>query len=169
MANLFSVAEIADIGIEKEKKRRDFYGAVAARSKDPAVRDLFARLRGWEDEHVRAFLAIRASLDERESVDSYPGELAAYMRALVEDQLYRALSPAAAAERVRSPREAVEMGIGFEKDAIVFFEGLSGFLSPDQRAVVERLIREEKGHLVRLSRLREDLAAGADANRGTDD
>ena len=30
MANLFNAAEVIDMGIEKEKKRRDFYGLVAA-------------------------------------------------------------------------------------------------------------------------------------------
>jgi rubrerythrin len=159
MANLFSVAEIADIGIEKEKKRRDFYGAVAAAAKDRAVKDLFSRLRDWEEEHVRVFSSIRASLEERESVGSYPGELSEYMQALIADQLYRDLPPDEAAQQAASPREAVALGIGFERDAILFFRGLSDFLDSPQRGVVERLIREEQGHLVHLSRLRESLKA----------
>ncbi|MCX6350043.1 MAG: ferritin family protein [Candidatus Aureabacteria bacterium] len=157
MANLFSVAEIVDIGIEKEKKRRDFYGAVAERAIDPELTALFRRLRDWEEEHVRAFGEIRAGVDERESVDSYPGEGREYMESLVADQLYQAFSPAAAAGKITSPREAIEMGIGFEKDAILFFRALSDFLSPSQRTIVERLIREEQGHLVSLSRLRESF------------
>jgi len=166
MANLFSVAEIVDIGIEKEKKRRDFYGAVAERAIDPELTALFRRLRDWEEEHVRAFGEIRAGVDERESVDSYPGEGREYMESLVADQLYQALSPAAAKE-IASPREAIEMGIGFEKDAILFFRALADFLSASQRTIVERLIREEQGHLVRLSRLREIISTNK-MNRRSD-
>ena len=39
MPNVFNAAEIIDMGIEKEKRRRDFYGAVAAKFKEKDLKD----------------------------------------------------------------------------------------------------------------------------------
>jgi rubrerythrin len=50
MANVFSAAEIIDMGIVKEKKRRDFYGYAADKFKEKDMKDLFSKLRDWEDE-----------------------------------------------------------------------------------------------------------------------
>ena len=154
MANIFNMAEIVDLGIEKEKRRRDFYGAVAARTDDEELKELFGRLRDWEEEHIRIFSGIRAELDEHETVESYPGEQRDYMEALIDDQLYRDVSPEEMADLTGSPREAIERGITFEKDAILFFRSLGAFLSSPQREVIERLVREEQTHLVYLTRLR---------------
>ena len=53
--------------------------------------------------------------------ESYPGEMQAYMDSLVDDKLYGAVSPESFAENVKTPTEAINYGIGFEKDAILLF------------------------------------------------
>jgi rubrerythrin len=155
MASIFNMAEVVDIGIEKEKQRRDFYDAVAALASEADIKDLFRSLADWEEEHVRKFQSIRAGIDEEEPPESYEGEEAEYMQAMVSDQLYRDLSPRELAEKLRTPLEAIGKGIEFEKDAILFFRSLGLFLSPARREVIEELVREEQGHIVYLNRLRE--------------
>ena len=84
MSNVFNIAEVIDMGIEKEKKRRDFYGRVAESFKESDMKNLFSRLRDWEDEHIRKFEGIRKTVNIDESQESYEGELADYMRSLVD-------------------------------------------------------------------------------------
>jgi len=151
--SLFKVSEIVDMGIEKEKKRRDFYAEIAAAFKAGEVYELFAKLRDWEEEHVAKFEAIRAKLSETETTGSYPAELADYMDSLIGSKLYRAITPEQISEAVKTPVMALEYGIGFEKDAVLFFMELLPLVPEDSQPVIRELIEEEKQHIVYLYEL----------------
>ncbi len=154
MANVFSAAEIIDMGIVKEKKRRDFYGYAANKFKENDIKDLFSRLRDWEDEHVKKFTDIRESTETYEVQESYQGEFAAYMKFVVDDMLYMQISAEWFAESVTKPLAAIQYGIGFEKDAILFFSELLKYMMGPNKEKVEELIHEERKHLIYLSELK---------------
>ncbi len=152
--NVFNAAEVIDIGIEKEVKRRDFYGLAAERFADKEMKDLFTHLRDWEDTHIKKFGEIRKGVEQDETAESYPGELENYMKALVDDLLYSETSPENFSRNVKSPIDAIKYGMVFEKDAILFFTELLPAIDPDNRGKVHSLIDEEKLHLVYLSELK---------------
>ncbi len=154
MANVFSAAEIIDMGIAKEKKRRDFYAYAADKFKEKDMKDLFSRLRDWEDEHIKKFTQIRNSTDTYEISESYQGEFGAYMKFVVDDMLYKQVSAPWFTKNVKKPIEAIHYGIGFEKDAILFFSELLRYMMPPHKEKVEELIGEEKKHLIYLSELK---------------
>lgn len=155
MFNTFNIAEVIDMGIEKEKKRRDFYGRVSEYFKEDDMKKLFSRLRDWEGEHIKKFNAIRDTVKIDESQESYEGELAEYMKALVDDELYSQVSAKEFSKNVKTPRSAIQYGIGFEKDAILFFNELLKYMEPVHTEKVLTLIDEEKKHIVYLSQLRQ--------------
>jgi len=157
MPKIFSAAEIVDLGIEKEKQRRDFYGLVATRFEDKQMKELFLRLRDWEEEHIKKFKQIRDSILEAEAVESYPGELAGYMRNLVDDALYVKVSADSFSQNVKTAQAAVDYGISFEKDAILFFLEILSFMNTPQKEIIQTLINEEKQHIVYLAQLRKAL------------
>jgi rubrerythrin len=152
--NVFNAAEVLDIGIEKEVKRRDFYGLAAEKFSDKEMKDLFTHLRDWEDAHIKKFSEIRKGVEQDETAESYPGELESYMKALVDDRLYSETSQENFSRNVKSPLDAIKYGMGFEKDAILFFTELLPAIDPDSRGKVHSLIDEEKLHLVYLSELK---------------
>lgn len=154
MANIFSAAEIIDMGIEKEKRRRDFYGYVADNFKEKDMKDLFSRLRDWEEEHIKKFTEIRNSSKTYETSESYDGEIASYMKYLVDDMLYRQVSAQWFTANVKEPLAAIHYGIGFEKDAILFFSELARYMTGPDKNRIEELIGEEKKHLIYLSELK---------------
>ena len=154
MANVFNAAEIIDMGIAKERKRRDFYGLVSAKFKDKKMKDLFSSLRDWEEEHIRKFTDIRNSVGEMEIRESYQGEFASYIKAMVDDMLYKQVSASSLSKFVKNPLSAITIGIGFEKDAILFFGELLKFMPSHNRDAVEKLIEEEKRHIIYLSELK---------------
>ena len=154
MPNLLKVAEVVDIGIEKEKARRDFYAQVADQFEDGDVKDLFTRLRDWEEGHVKKFQAIRDGLNEPGAVESYPGEMEAYMQALVDDELYQDVSADTFVEYVKTPKDAIIYGIGFEKDAILLFMELASMVQSKDKQVIMDLMQEERQHIVQLIKLR---------------
>ena len=154
MSNVFNAAEIIDMGIEKEKKRKEFYGLVALRFKDKDMKDLFARLRDWEAEHIKKFTEIRNSVEEGEVQESYEGEFDAYIKAMVDDKLYDQVSAEQFGKNVISPIDAIRYGIGFEKDAILFFNELVGYMNPHLKEKIVELINEEKKHIIYLTELK---------------
>lgn len=159
MANVFSAAEIIDMGIAKEKKRRDFYGYAAKKFKAKDMKDLFSRLRDWEEEHIKKFTAIRDSTETYEAQESYQGELEAYIKFAVDDMLYKQVSAPWFARNVKKPLTAIQYGIGFEKDAILFFSELLRYMMGANKEKVEELISEEKEHLIYLSKLKTKYGA----------
>ncbi|MDP3791418.1 MAG: ferritin family protein [Candidatus Omnitrophota bacterium] len=154
MANVFTAAEIIDMGIEKEKKRRDFYAYTADKFKEKDMKELFSRLRDWEEEHIKKFTVIRNSTQTYEAGESYKDELLAYMKYMVDDMLYDQITAQWFSKNVRQPLEAIKYGIGFEKDAILFFSELLKYMMAPDKEKIEELVGEEKKHLIYLSELR---------------
>ena len=157
MSNLFNAVEIMDMGIEKEIKRRDFYGLAAQRFSEKEMKELFTKLRDWEEEHIKKFTEIRAGVKETEATDSYPGELKEYMNSLLDDGLYKEVSADLFSKNIKTPVAAVQYGIGFEKDAILFFEEMLRFMSAAGKDSVQKLVNEEKTHIIYLTELKRKL------------
>ena len=150
MANVLKVADVIDLGIEKEIARRDFYKRVAETFEDEEMVNLFSRLRDWEETHVKKFRAVRGKLDSVKLTESYPGELGSYMDALVNEKLYEDVTAEAFVENVPDPLSAVNTGIQFEKDAILFFMELIPHVQGEDKSLIEELIAEERKHILYL-------------------
>jgi rubrerythrin len=155
--NIFHISEVVDMGIEKEKKRRDFYDLAAKSFSEPNAKKLFLRLKDWEEEHIKKFSAIKGKLTGEEAAESYPGELSAYMRALVDDRQYLQVTPEQFVQNVKTVLEAIQIALGFEKDAILFFSEFKPYTTDTQREIIQELIDEEKQHIVYLINLRKEL------------
>ena len=155
--NVFNAKEIIDMGIEKEKKRRDFYALVAEKLDGKESKDLFTKLSDWEKEHIEKFQEIGKTVKQTEATDSYPGELGDYIKSLVDDRLYNEVSPTEFANNVKKASDAIQYGIGFEKDAILFFREVLSFMETAHKEAIEELIEEEKKHIVYLAVLRKKL------------
>jgi rubrerythrin len=164
VANLLQPAEIVEIGIEKEKKRRDFYALAAERFKgEKELAALFTRLRDWEVEHIRKFEAIRDSVKKAQYTESYPGETEGYMEALVDGDLYAKITPERFGEIVKTAADALDAGIGFEKDAILFFSQLARFIDSANGEIVDRLIKEEQQHMLYLFNMKKEMTGRSQA------
>ena len=153
MGNLFSVAEIVTVGIEKEKKRRDFYDAVSKKFQEQEMKNLFEKLRDWESEHIEKFQAIKKDISDAQSLESYSGEQQSYMQALINEELYEGGSLDDFMKNVSSPRSAIQYGMRFEREAILFFSQLKDFLREPQHETIQKLVNEEKQHLIYLAEL----------------
>ena len=151
-------SDIVDIGIEKEIKRRDFYALAAEHFSGSAeLAGLFGRLRDWEEAHIKKFKRIREDVKGGNYAESYPGEIHEYMAAVVDSDLYENLDAESFALAIKTPEEALDAGIGFEKDAILFFGGLAIFVDPKSREVIQELIAEEQQHMLQLFEMKKKL------------
>ncbi len=151
-------SDIVDIGIEKEIKRRDFYALAAEQFSDNAdLARLFGQLRDWEEAHIKKFERIREEVKGGNYAESYSGEIHEYMAAVVNGDLYKNLDAESFALNIKTPEAALDAGIGFEKDAILFFGGLANFVDPKAREVIKELIAEEQMHMLQLFEMKKKL------------
>lgn len=155
MGNIFSAAEVAEIGVEIEKNGRDFYNAVEKISRNKKARETFKYLAGEEEKHIKTFQGIVSKVKEYEPSEAYPGEYFAYLSSLSKEHIFTQKDKAMdIARTVKSDKEAVELGIRFEKDSILFYYEMKRVVLEEEHKVIDILIEQEQEHLRKLSELK---------------
>jgi len=156
MGNIFSGSEIVELGIQIEKNGRDFYSALTRRSKDTKAKETFEFLAGEETKHIGVFEEILKNTENYSPAESYPGEYMAYMSALAQEYVFtRKAQGAEIAGKITSDLQALELGMGFERDSIVFYEGMKKTVPEHEIKIVDELISQEQRHQVMLSELKQ--------------
>jgi len=158
MANIFTGAELVQIGIQIEKNGRDFYNTLEGQSNNKKAKDIFRYLAGEEEKHIKVFEKILSAYDSFEGAESYPGEFIAYMKSLAQNYVFtRKGKGLEVARQIKDEAEAIDKGIGFEKDSIVFYEGMKKAVIGANTGAVEQLIAQEQLHLQKLMELKASL------------
>lgn len=158
MGNIFAGSEIVELGIQIEKNGRDFYNTLAAQSKNPKAKEIFRYLAAEEEKHIIVFEKILENKDKYQPPQTYPGEYFAYMNALASEYVFTQENKGSQiAKKIKSDKEATDLGIGFEKDSIIFYEGMKKAVPEYDQKTVEELIIQEQGHLRKLVDLKKAL------------
>jgi rubrerythrin len=83
------------------------------------------------------------------------GQYFAYMNALASEYVFTLKDKGEEiARKIKTDKQAVDMGIGFEKDSIIFYEGMKKSVPDYDLKVVDELIAQEQAHLMQLSDLK---------------
>ena len=158
MGNLFSATDIAEIGVQIEKNGKDFYDGVGKLSKNPKAKEVFEFLRGEEEKHIKRFEGLLSQVKKYEPSEAYPGEYFAYLKALSEGYIFTKANKGAEIARViKSEKEAVDTGIGFEKDSILFYHEMKRFILSGEHKIIDKLIEEEQEHLRKLTDAKKNM------------
>lgn len=155
MGDIFAGKEIIEIGIQIEKNGRDFYNTLLKQSKEIEIQDLFKFLATEEEKHIKAFQKILEQTGQYEVQGLDSDDYYAYMNALASEHVFtKANTGEPVARSIKSDKEAIEMAIGFEKDSIIFYEGMIRVVPDDDKKIVNALIIQEQDHLRRLTRMK---------------
>lgn len=158
MGNLFSGSEIAEVGVQIEKNGKDFYDELTKKSKNQKAKKIFNYLSGEEEKHIKVFKKILDAVQKYEPSELYPSEYFAYMNTLASEHIFTQENKGAEiAKKTKGDKEAIELGIGFEKDSIVFYEGMKKVIPESGHKLVENLIAQEQDHLTQLCDLKKNL------------
>jgi rubrerythrin len=158
MAEIFLGSEICEMAVETEKKGAAFYEAAAAGAKSKAVKEFCLRMAEAEREHERTFKEMLAPLERYSPPESYPGEYLNYVHALLERDVMPAEEQGKRlAGQAKTEKEALDFAIDFEKSTIVFLHEMKNFVPEQQRKIVDRLLDEERSHVISLSEVRKSL------------
>jgi rubrerythrin len=158
VVNIFAGSEIVELGIQIEKNGRDFYNALVEQLKNQKAKEKFKYLAGEEEKHITVFQNILDSVHKYEPPETYPGEYFAYMNALARDYVFTQKDKGREiAKNIKGDKEAINLGIGFEKDSIIFYVGMKKVVPEYDHKIVDKLITQEQDHLRQLSELKESL------------
>ena len=158
MGNIFSASEVVEMGIKIEANGRDFYRETAARSKNGPAIKTFESLAMEEEDHIKRFESILSKVKKYEPSEAYPNEYFSYIKSLSGEYVFtESKKGSEIAKTVNSDKEAVDLGIGFEKDSILFYEEMKKFILEGEKNIVDKLLDQEKVHLRKLNELRRTL------------
>jgi rubrerythrin len=151
MGNIFAASEIVELGIQIETNGRDFYNTLVKQTKNKKATDIFQYLAGEEEKHIAVFQKILDETEKYEPPKIYADEYLAYMNALASEYIFtRKGQGELIAKKIKSDLEAVDTGIKFEKDSIIFYEGIKKAVPEYDHKIIEELIHQEENHLKQL-------------------
>jgi len=157
MANVFSASEIVELGIKIEENGRDFYGILLKFSKNDKAKALFKILADEEAKHIESFRNILDNVKRYDPAEAYPEEYFSYIKALSKDNIFTKDNKGAeVARNIKDDQEAIDLGIKFERESILFYENIKKVVLESEKNIIDTLIEEEKKHLNRLLSLKGD-------------
>lgn len=159
MGIFFTADEIFDVAIGMEKNGIDFYTRAFQGSRNKDVKSLYTKLIGEEKNHLQFFQDTKESLAVSVSLDTMDEDYALYLKALIESTVFTPEKRAEAVDKAKIATEsqALDFALGMERDSILFYLEMKPLMAPTARVSVDKIIKEERSHLERLSAMKEKL------------
>jgi len=156
MSIRFNADEIFAMSEQIERNGARLYRHAADLAPDKENRRVLLDLAQMEDRHEKTFAGMRRRLSEEERkpvVFDPDSELGLYLEAMANENVFRlSADPLSQLRGQETLKDLLWTAIGVEKDSIAFYTGLKE-LVPERlgRDWVERIIREEFGHISTLN------------------
>ena len=158
MANILSPQEILRIAVRVEENGMGLYSSLENKTKNAKFKDIWKFLGEQEEKHRKVFQDMLDNAGDYIVDEFNPGEYDAYMRALASSYIItQKLIEQKTKQPFSSDIEAVEFGIYVEKESILTYSALRDYVLTAKQPVLDKVIEEEKKHLVQLTLLRDEL------------
>ncbi|MGC9337441.1 MAG: ferritin-like domain-containing protein [Candidatus Cloacimonadia bacterium] len=152
--NLFNASEIFQFAIKIEENGEQFYTAMMTRFDEEEIKHLFSYLAEQERQHKKIFQAMLSEIESYEPPESYPGEYFNYLRAYAEDLIFNLSQLDEEISSINDISPALDAAIGKELDTILYYHEMINTVPKEQTQQIEKIIAEERRHVVRLSEIK---------------
>jgi len=150
---------VIDFAMQAEKEGVSFYTKAAKMFKDTDLRALFMKLAKEEAKHLEEFINLKEKALKKGVEECFKSvEVDDYLGAVVQEGIFpKGESMTKKLETVKTVEDACKIALQAERNTILLYTELVK-LSKDkgQKKILERLLDEEKSHLVRIASLRAD-------------
>jgi len=156
MGVFFDVSEIFQFAIRIEENGEKFYRKVAEKNAQKEIKELFNFLADEEVRHKKIFTEMLGKITKYEPSETYPGEYFQYLRSYADGivfppEIEKELDTSAGVVK------ALDFGIRRELDSIMYYIEIKSVVPETQHQILDRIIKEERSHFVRLSKMKEQL------------
>ena len=155
MSKIFSIDELATFAVKIEEEGMAFYKEMAEKTKNKDAKELYEFLVGEEAKHKVIFQELKDVLSKDVSPGTYGDEYNSYMRALVESVVFKKDDKRKAG--LQDEADVLDYAIDKEKDSILFYLGMKEMVSPENQVNVEKIINEERLHIIKLLDIKEQI------------
>ncbi|MCM8819132.1 MAG: ferritin family protein [Candidatus Omnitrophica bacterium] len=155
MGNFFNISEIYQFAIKIEENGEKFYREFAKKTKDEEVQNLFLFLADEEVRHKKIFEDNLSKIEKYEPPEAYPGEYFAYLKKYAEGLIFTK-----GIEKEMEKKDiidAINFGIRRELDSIMYYLEMKDLIPETQHLELDKIIKEERSHFVRLSNLKQKI------------
>ncbi len=144
----YSISEVLEQAVQTEKLGNAMYIELAKKfEKDDKLRRLFETLAVKEQEHEKTFSALKGKVSDSGSENWE--EVSKYLRAIVESEFFLGQNKSLPSiDHLENIEDAVRYAIGFEKETLLYYHSLKDIVR--EKEVIDKLIDEEKSHIVWL-------------------
>jgi rubrerythrin len=150
-----TVADVTKMALTMEEKGENLYSWAARKFDTDEVVVMFKRLAAEEKEHAMVFKRLLELPDAHETISADSNRYL-MMLAGVGDIFpsHREINE----QQVKTPTDALAMGIQAEKDSILFYQEMYNHTkSTEVKQALSKLLEEEKMHLLELRDSMEEL------------
>ncbi|MBU1260946.1 MAG: ferritin family protein [Planctomycetes bacterium] len=152
----FTASEIFEIAEQIERNGAKYYRDAATVCVDKSMRQFFLQLEEMENDHEKTFAEMRKNLEDQiddATVFDPDNEMIYYLKAMAKSAGWEGKStPHAEFTGHETPVQIIKTAIEAEKASINYYLGLKEFVSPQAREKVDKIIKEEMGHIVTLQK-----------------
>jgi rubrerythrin len=158
MGVFFSGRELIEIAVGIEKNGAIFYNSLAGFTKNTEAKGTYKYLADQEKEHAAIFQKMLSLVSGYKPPETYTEDYKRYLKALIDSLVFTDDKVTLEmAKKVKSDAEAIQIGVGAEKDSILFYTEVRELVRPAERRVVKKIIDEEKSHLRQLMGIKKGL------------
>ena len=159
MEERYTSQDILNMAIQAKARGVAMYMALARKSENYHVAQLFAELAKDEQRHKLEINKWLDSLKSEKREEAYPGEKSLFLKALVDENTFNcdAMEKKALATTVNE-EDALRAGINFEKDFMLFMHELRRYVAQEDVVMVDKLIDEEACHIKDIFSIKDKLA-----------
>jgi len=159
MDETYRSKDIIQMAIQAKTRGVNLYLALARNSENYHVGKLFTEFAKDEEHHKLQLKKWLSSLGNAEMEEAYPGERALYLKALVDAGTFNCdAAEKEALEKTINEEKALQAGITFEKDFMLFLHDLKQHVRNDAGETIDSLIEDEVKHIKEMFHLKERLA-----------
>ena len=157
MAKVFYISEVITFAIEREKESCGMYKELSETVQEQVAKDLFVQLMNEEEKHRVTYADLLSQVDPQRSpgVPTDTAEYEEYMKYLIAEHRTLSAPPAISPDNIGA---IIDYAIDREKDAVLFYTGLEGFVADKDKATIKSIIKEEGSHIVKLSLIKKEMS-----------
>ena len=157
---MFTIADIRHIAIQIEKNGEETYRKAASEATDPEIAQILGKMADDEKRHAQWFENLRENRKLTEEQREMEAVGKTILQEMVKDKTF-SLEQSTLVQ-IDGFAKLLLMSQAFEKDTILFYEMLCGFVEEDEtRKQLDKIIAEEKSHVDDIHQLLRNYTASA--------
>jgi rubrerythrin len=158
MSQSFSLQQLLDFAVSRERESAALYNALAKKAKRKSLKLLFEKLATQELDHEKFYTKLMRELVPNASKHEIEeNEFSVYMRSVLEEH---SASFEVTSEHIYSLAQALDFAIAREKNAILFYTGLKNYIPTTAKPALDLIIQEEMRHAAILVKVKLDESGG---------